>query len=457
MANSQFRRSAAADTRSKGKNWSGGFRDRWKLPTGTNPTPFLIIKGDYVDPYPVADFMEMDPATGRPKEVRLPYWKFRQHTRAMKKNGRDMYPKEVCSAGSDPHNPQPCLGCYAMDSGDKSVNISDSVALGVVHLAYYHGHPVVDGEHGGFLMKKDQSGPVLNFDECTGRTCNYCRVLGGQAPILEQGQEWPRYNPQDITTTFGRRRFIEVGKSHLSNLMGMDMSITSICGTCFNERNDQIALSIDTYTCPHCRNIIIDMGTDPRKDEEIADAVAKPYPCLTCQRPVILQENCSCDACGRASQLSIHDVVIFGSRQGEGTKSQLMMSRFQTLPAFERSFGNSLVGFLGGKTFSEYIANLAQPFDFAEVLKPRSLQDQAKRLELPMPQSAMGGAPPSAYAQQPQMPMPQQGYVQPQQPQMPMAYPPQQPGYAAYPQQPQQQGGPGPQPWAPPTRPNYGS
>lgn len=473
MANSQFRRSAAADTRQKGKGWTGGFRDRWKVPVG-NPTPFLLIKGDYADPFPAPEYLEIDPTTGRPKAVMLPYYKFRKHTRSMKKNGKEFFPNEVCSAGMDPHNPKPCVGCFAMDTGDKSINISDSVAIGVVHLAFYHGHPVVE-DNGGFMQKKDNSGLVLNYDECGGRNCNYCRVLQGQAPVLAQGEEWPRYNPQDITTSFGRRRYIEVGKSHLSNLMGWDMSITSICGTCLNERNDQVALDIDTYTCPTCRNIVIDMGNDPRTDPEIADAVAKPYPCLTCQRAVILNENCSCTACGRASQLSIHDVVLHGSRQGEGMKSQLMLSRFQTLPAFERAMGTSLPPFLGDKTFSAYIENLSQPFDFDEVLKPRTLADQAKRLELPLP-GGMGGAPQQGYAQSPQpgynpQQMPQPGYQQPQQgyqqqPQfpgqpMPMGLPQQQvpQPYAPYPQQgqqqPQQQQGPGPLPYVPPTRPNF--
>lgn len=451
-----FRRSAAADTRKKGGGWKGGFRDRWKIPQNT-PTPLLVIKSEYDDPSPSPEYMEIDPATGRAKPVKLPYYKFLKHRRVIKKGNNEQYPDEVCSRGHDPHNPQPCVGCYAMDSGDKSVSLSDTFALGVVHLAFYHGHPVIDDEHGGYLMKRDNSGPVLNYDECTGRTCNYCRVLNNQPPVLAQNEQWPNYRPQDITTVFGRRRYIEIGKSHLSNLQGWDQSVTSICGSCFNARGDQIPLEIESYTCPYCKNVVIDVANDPRSDSELADAVSKPYPCLTCRRPVLLHENVSCSSCGQASQLSIHDVVLFGSRQGESTKSQLMLSRFQTVEAFERAMGQSLAPFLEGKNLRDYIANLAKPFEFGEIMKPRSLQDQAKRLQLPLP----GQGQPTGYsaysAPQPQG-YQQQSYAAPAP--APGAPAPM-PAFAPYPQQaPQQQApqqGPGPSAYVPPTRPNFGS
>lgn len=455
MPMSSFRRSTAADTRRKGGGRRGGIYDRMKLPKD-NATPIMIIKGDYVDPNPAVDFLEVDPATGRPKEVKIPYYKFRKHRRAIKQGQKEFFPDETCSAGMDPHNPQPCVGCYHQDQGDKSVTLSDNFALGVVHLAFYHGHPLIDAETGGFIANRnDPNKKVIVYDECSGRTCNYCRVLQGQQPVLKQGETFPSYQASDLTTVFGRRRFLEVGKSHLSNLQGWDQAVSTLCGTCY-QNMAQVKLIIDSYTCPYCSNVVIDMANDPRTDEEISDAVSRPYPCLHCRRSVVLVENLSCDACGKGTQMTIHDVVMFGKRVGEGTKSQMQMDYFQTVAQFERTMGQSLAPYLNGKTLAEYIAELAQPYDFAEVLRPRSLQDQATRLQLPMipahgqqqqfQQSAYGAPPTQNYPPAPGYAPPPQGV-------------PAQPPYAAYPQQQTQQpqNGPGPAPFVPGGRPNFGS
>ena len=65
---SPFRRSAAVESKKKGGRGGGGsWHDRFKLPA--NPTPFVLVAGDYVDHNPAAELIELDPATGRQKEV----------------------------------------------------------------------------------------------------------------------------------------------------------------------------------------------------------------------------------------------------------------------------------------------------------------------------------------------------------------------------------------------------
>jgi hypothetical protein len=486
MVMSAFRRSVVADTKQKGGGRKGSFHDRYRLPAEPAPEAAgILLRGDYVDPSPAPEQIEIDPATGRPKEVRNPYFKYRQHKHATKKNGKDWFATEICSAGIDPYNPQPCVGCFAMDSGNKAVGVSDMFAMGYIHLAYYHGHPLLDGNN-QIVMKREKQEPVIVYDECVGRTCNYCRVLNNQPVIASNDDPWPGWSPQQITTVFGRRRYLEVGKGHLSDLSGIDSVIGSMCGACGSQ------LTTDGFACTTCNSMVIDMAADTRTDEQIAMEVLKPYPCMRCGRAVMLKEVVSCEVCERQGrqgvQLSLFDVVLFAKRQGEGTKSHIVRTNHMTIEQYAQRVDPR---FLNGKSLRDYITELAgQPYDFPEMFKPKNLQDQSKRLELPMPPGAGGqmqqqymsyggpqapaappqyGAPQQPYgAPPPQAPQyaPQQPYGAPPPQAAPMPAPQMQSGGMMVPQpapqqyppqmQPMQQPGPGPQAPAPMAPPYFG-
>lgn len=453
MAMSAFRRSVVADTKKKGGGGKGFYYDRFKIPTNV-PTSIVLGKGEYQDPNPPAELIEHD-QFGKPKPVINPYFKAKMHKRVIRKGAKEFYPSEPCSTGSDPYNPQPCAGCHAMEIGDKSVSLSDVFAFQIAHLAYYHGHPMVDSENGGFVAKKDNSGLVIIHSECSGRTCNFCRVLQGQHPFPPGKDErpFPQYDPRDLTTIFGRRRYLELGKNHLSDIQGFDQIVMSQCATCKQQ------LITDGFACPNCGNMIIDMNNDQRTDEQIAQEVLRPYPCMTCQRPVLLKEMVGCDFCenqGRQGvQLSIFDVVLQAMRQGESTNSHIVRQNHMTL----EEFGSGIdPRFLNGKTLRQHVGEiLKDQYNFADIYKGRPLHEQAKKLELDTPAAyggpATGQAPYSNYGPPPQQqfaPPPPPGY-QPQQ--APQAYGQPAP-YAPYPAQPQ---APGPQPFQPPVKPNYGN
>ena len=177
---SPFRRAVRAETRKpqgKGRGGSNYF-DRYRLPQNT-PTPFILIDAEYVDPSPSSDELEMDPVTHQVKEVKKSYFKFRRHRVKLNQNE---FRDDLCSAGHNPHNPQPCVGCSAMDQGDRRVTVADNFAFGIVHLAYYHRHPLIDKKTQGVVMMRDSNppAPVMIDTECAGgRNCNFCRVLSG--------------------------------------------------------------------------------------------------------------------------------------------------------------------------------------------------------------------------------------------------------------------------------------
>lgn len=467
----QFRRSAMANSQQKpkGGGGGGGWYDNYRLPHG-NATPFVIINAEYIDPNPPPETVEFGP-DGKPLPVKNIFFKFQQHTRKIFKNGKEYFPKETCSQGHDPHNPKPCAGCMAQDMGDKSVTRSERFAFGIVHLTPYHRHPYIDYKTGQVRMRQDNSGPVFTYSECEGRTCNFCRVKSGQPPVLQHGESFP-YNPNDITTEFGHRRYIEVGKNHLANLQAWDLQISSQCSALiYNQQGQLIArcsqqLTRESYNCSQCGSVLIDLATDPRSDKELEMVAAKPYVCLKCQKRVWLKEVVSCEMCASAgrqfSQLGLKDVVLWGKRQGEGTQSQLFLQQFQTIEEFQRTLPPHIQQLLGGKSVQDVIEELSEPFDFDNIFRPRSLEEQAKRLELNLPQ--LGAPQVSAYS--PFVPpnamgMPQQVQGAPIQQQYApyVPYSPQQPAaapqYAPYNPSQTLTNVPGPQPFQPPFKPNF--
>jgi hypothetical protein len=436
MGMSQFRRSVKADTkRTGGKGRRGNYYERWRVPQ-VNASPFVLINADYIDPNPAPEEIETDPATGRPIEVKKPYYKRRVHKRVITlQGGKKRVFESTCSAGFNPHAPQPCAGCNAIDQGDKTMGVSDVAVFGIVHLATYHRHPIVDRKTGGFVVKQNpqqgQSDLFMVDDECVGRTCNFCRILAGQ-PIIQDPQArepFPNYRAQDIQTFFGKKRYLELGKNHLQHLMGWDATISSLCG------NDGAQLITDGFACPHCNTLVIDMGQDPRTDEQIMEAVSQPYPCMRCQRPVLLKEIISCEVCEQnnrqPAQYSIMGRVLWGVRQGEDTASQLVLHRHESLQEFGARVPPQMLP--QGKTFEQVVTELSAPYDFASTFAPKSVSDQMKELELIGTQGPVPGAMPG-YQQAPQ------GYQQP-----PQQYQPQ-PGMAPAYQQPHIQSPiPGPQ------------
>jgi hypothetical protein len=391
MVMTSFRRSLKAETKKTGKGGKGFWRERWRLPT-THPTPMLFMDASYVDPNPAPEQVEVDPQTGRPKEVRHAFFKVRKHRRRIPKNGGEWFADEICSAGYDPHNPQPCSGCYWMDQGDKSLTVSDYFLFGAIHLAPYHGHPVLD-EKNNIMMKKDGSGWVINFAECEGRQCNYCRTLAGVALVPDNN--WPNWQQNHISTIFGQRRYLEIGKGHLANLESWDNTVSSMCSNC----NSQ--LITDGFKCPRCHNRVIDMATDPRTDEQILEAAAHQHPCMYCNCQVLLIEEVSCDACeargGQGAPYPFFGTVLHALREGEKMKSQMVLRRFETLSSFERTvmgqqlmFGATIGQICQGKSLQQIVQELDKPYDFPEMMKPKDLREQAKRLELEPPPSAGG-------------------------------------------------------------------
>jgi hypothetical protein len=463
---SSFRRSVQAETSKKkgGKGGRGNWRERMKLPQEA-PTAFIIQSHEFLDKHPPSDMIEIDPTTGQPLPVKNPYYKYIKHTRkvAAGPGKNPFYREQPCSAGDDPHNPQPCVGCMAMDRQDPSVKRGDSYNVGIVHLALYHKVPAIDPEKGQ-LKRKDGS-DILNDYECLGADCNYCRVLRGEAPVLKGNEFFPQLHPQSIQTVFGGRRYLEVGSGHLGDLGSWMKQVEMKCGGTRQAKDPQgtpyltrcnSQLTVDGYTCSTCNSPVVDKQHVPPTPEGREEILGKKVACYNCKRPTFVKPHYACSVCGNAVVNSLFDGVAWGMRQGEGTNSHMTLVQFDTLEDFDNTIPPQYKALLGTTSLKDRIAELNVQYDFEAMNQPKSLDEQAKAFGYDLKQ-LMGN---------------QGGYSAPQQQFQPYGTPPAQqqapqapsaPQYQPYgaPQAPgpqyQTPQGPGPIPFIPPTKPNFGN
>jgi hypothetical protein len=112
MAMSAFRRSAASETKQRsGKGGKGNYWDRLDIPK-QNSTPVLILRGAYKDPNPSRDLIDIDPATGRAKDVVCDFYKVTKHKRKLFLNGKETFRDTPCSAQSAALCRLCCDGCW---------------------------------------------------------------------------------------------------------------------------------------------------------------------------------------------------------------------------------------------------------------------------------------------------------------------------------------------------------
>lgn len=461
-----------------------GFHARWKPPhlnddllknltpeetRGTQiAEPVVFVPGEYADEYQKID----DNGVPLQSPIIQPAFRFRAHTFAVSmkpKNGGKAftsYRDIVCSAGTEAHAPQPCCGCYYVDHGVKDSSPKDQWVFNIAHLSWYHTVPLVKDNQ--IQMKKDGSGPVLIKDECwsympknqallradqmrrgapaMGRQCDHC------------GQRHP--------FTWGDHRTLQVGKNHLENILALDTQLGQNCANC------KTGIIVVAYDCEHCHQEMLDVASSGWTNAQLDQFSKSQYQCQRCQqvtRPVPAFEcgydlrtmqkvSAGCPDNVEPRPLTLFDVVVWIQREGESTKSAVVVKRWVPITEFTMPDGR-LSGMEDGRPLVEALKEIApKPFDLKAMYSPPKLEDQAKIIQRDNPYAQPQGPQYASYgapgAGQQLQNGPQSGpYVNnPAQP--PQGYGP--PAGYGPPQQPQQQQPPQQPQYGPPGRPNYG-
>lgn len=446
--------------------------------------PIVLIKGAY------EDIFQIDKASGQrvlPPPVTEGYH-LRLHTfslfmkpRNPNEKGFNTFRDVICSSGPEPHAPQPCLGCYEVDHGNKDARPKDNWAFNIAHLGWYHQTPLI--KDGQIQMKRDNSGPVMVKRECTRQKPESIylerAIQANRAPQSIANKLKPCEGCQSgqPNWTYGDHRVLQLGFKHLKNLFDIDDQVSKRCLTC---GTGIIRVAFD---CAHCKNEIVDLSTLSWTNDQIKQFSESPQQCPNqgCGFVGIPESAYECgyddnfnrvaEPCTDPRKTSIFDCVVWIQREGESVDSEVVVKRVELISQFHTHDNRALQDHL-----KEIVK---EPFDFVEMYKPESTDEQASTLQMQNPyaqqQPQYGNyGPPGAqpqgggYPQQQGYPAPQGQGGYPQQqgyppPGAPQGYPqpgiPQQGYQPPGPPQPQQgpQNGPAAGPLYPGAgRPNYG-
>lgn len=411
--------------------------------------PVVLIEGSYDDHYAVGP-------NGEKLALKSEGYHFRAHSfnvfmapRNPSEKGYNTFRTLVCSSGPDPHAPQPCMGCYQHDHGDKNAKSKDQWAFNIAHLGWYHEVPLV--RDGQVVMKKDNSGPVMVKQECLSYKMENVylgRAVGsGRVPqqIAKKYKECEGCK-QKAGFVFGDHRILKLGFKHLKNIFEIDEKVGKKCINCGT------GILRVAFDCSKCQNEILDLSQVQWTNDQIDQFSKSPYQCQSCGNndiPVSAYEcgfddnyNKVAQPCNEPKKTSIFDCVLWLQREGESTESEVVVRRVELIPQFRTQDNRPLQDWL-----KEIVK---ETFNLEEMYKAESIEDQCETIRVQNPYGSQQPQYASYGGGQPQFQQPnyvQQGTVS--QPTFPSQ------GYG--PGQPQQGG---PQPSYPnypqPGKPNFG-
>jgi DNA-directed RNA polymerase subunit RPC12/RpoP len=349
--------------------------------------PIVLIGGSYDDMYATdANGARIMPA---PKTEGL---HFRIHNANVfiqpKKPGQkgfNSFREIVCSAGPEPHAPQPCLGCYRVDHGEKELKPRDNWAFNIAHLGWYHWKPLV--KDGQVQMKKDGSGPVLVKEECLsykmenvllGRAVQGGRV--GNSTIANKFETCESCTAQH-QFVFGHHRVLQVGFKHLKDILETDESVGKRCVNCGT------SILLIAFDCANCSKELVDLAQSGWTNDQIAQFAKSPYSCQHCghnDAPKGVYE-CGFDenfrqvsqACSNPQKTTLFDCVVWVQREGEATESSIVVKKVELIRDYKTQDGRPL---------SEHLKEIVkEPYNLAEMYKADSVDEQSKVLEMQNP------------------------------------------------------------------------
>lgn len=360
------------------------------------------------------------------------------------KDGKERFGDFICTAGPNPHAPQPCVGCSVSDSGNKAIgNSRQKWGFNVKHLVAYHEVPLLDRKTGQIKYKNDKPGePIMVLEACRNGS-------PGERLYAATNRKSCEYCQRNLPQTYGAPKVWVLGKGHLEELLKVDTHLEQTCANCMTR------LLKVAFACVQCGNDTLDLATQTQAtNEQIQHYASNPQQCGHCHfvgipKPVY---ECGFDPNGMykvpngcpdnvtPKPLSIFDCVFYVHKEGEGTQTKVIVSPPIPIQHFRTLTGQAdLLSWLKQP-------HLQRTFNLIDMFKSVSLDEQAKLCGVPNPYAAQQ---PPQFQQYPQGAPQQQGFAPGQQ------------AFGGPPQAPQQYGQPAPQqfgvqqPGYPPQNPQW--
>ena len=328
--------------RNRRRGGGGRFGDRWVPPKAGEPlVPIALFRGKYR--------VEMtDVENDAPITQEMPYGIVCQHYSKPANKfltctaGLGLYldnGEEIIDTGDGA-----CVACVYADENGKDGGVSYARKLHVVNGVLLGDFHTVESEKINPKTKK----PYTNTVPCKGRRCPHCR------------SNKPKH--------FGRRVYWAIGTSFVEQLADFDLVDLATQCECGG------VLEPVGFTCPHCRDIYVDLESEECTDEEIQDYREKTVECGNCQEIDYASESQACSECAEPKSLSMWNVSVEVYRSGEGVNTSLQFKNPKLLSA----------------EMKEEIKDLMDPVDLLQVYPKISHEEQAKLFNIPNPFNKRG-------------------------------------------------------------------
>lgn len=303
---------AAATKRTGGGGGFAFYSDEIYIPkkAGKSPGhPTVILPAAY--PIPISDDGVRDPDSA--------FYLFKTVRAKVSGRGKEEY-RSDCVPGrwpmpdgypeGDPRVYDPEVGKvdtfwdHLSNNGDKRISWSMTRAFNVIDLRPHHDVPKKDKSGSDITYTKgDKAGEqVMSRYPCEGKGCKHC--------------------DEELELSDGRRGFTSIGAGHFLSLGAIEEEIEDNCRSCQEGTVSRVAL-----VCPESGDILHDLEADPVSEDQIEHWLEQGMFSTGANkgkgRKVYPDELVECDNCDQGSRATVHDVVLFLRKTGEGTNSDI--------------------------------------------------------------------------------------------------------------------------------------
>ena len=203
-----------------------------------------------------------------------------------------------------------CVACYEREHGAKDVSFRPLYGFLLVHLDWFYLIPAEDKDGKELVYQQDskfhkKGDPIMN------------RVLCSEAE-----DEDPKIRKAGYDKVFGKLMHWSIGGNHMTALTAKTNDLEKEC-TCGGK------IIIPLWSCAGCDADVIDVDGDPDlwTPKKVREKTSQPHECKKCDTIDFLNPNYDCDSCNDPDPLRLWDVDLEVRREGDGTKSQLIIGR----------------------------------------------------------------------------------------------------------------------------------
>jgi len=212
-----------------------------------------------------------------------------------------------------------CVSCYERDNGAKDVSFRPLYGLLLIHLDFFYLIPAADKDGKALIYQQDSKwhktgDPIMN------------RVLCSDAE-----EDDPKVRRAGYEKVFGKLEHWSMGSQHMVALTAKTADLEKEC-TCGGK------IDIPLWTCAGCDHDVIDVQSDPElwTPKKVREVTGGPHECKKCDTNDFLNPNYDCSDCNDPDPLRLWDVDLEVRREGEGTKSMLIIGRHHAQKIDER-------------------------------------------------------------------------------------------------------------------------